>query len=385
MWWWIGTTGFVIALSVVGFRTAGWAARLCSPLAIVLAVASTAITADQWTGYFPTVSAAWNTMTAGPLPDQAELADLPSLRGKHTDTGTVVTITTPSNISHFHHRAEYVYLPPAWLSSPAAAPPPRLPVVMMLPGVFNTPPDWMRIGNAIEVVDSYARAHNGQAPILVFADVTGGFRNDTECVNGPRGNVADHLTKEVRPQVISQFGADPSPRSWGIVGWSMGGTCAVDLTLMHPDLFTTFDDIAGDAAPNVGTPGVTLTRLYGGDSHLMAEYDPMVALKAHGPYHGVSAWFEDNGDPGAASDHRSNSAMAAAASEVAAARALCAAARQFKIHCEIHLDPGRHTWQFAQASFAEALDWMVAHLTGRPAQVHADHLPPALTSRHRHR
>jgi hypothetical protein len=37
-----------------------------------------------------------------------------------------------------------------------------------------------------------------------------------------------HLTKEVRPYVISRFGASSAPAQWAVVGWSMGGTCAID-------------------------------------------------------------------------------------------------------------------------------------------------------------
>jgi hypothetical protein len=77
--------------------------------------------------------------------------------------------------------------------------PPRLPVVMMIAGEFSNPTNWIRTGNAVGVVDSYAKAHTGTAPVLTFVDSNGSFNNDTECVNGPRGNAADHLAKDVRP------------------------------------------------------------------------------------------------------------------------------------------------------------------------------------------
>ena len=35
----------------------------------------------------------------------------------------------------------------------------------------------------------------------------------------------------------------------------MGGTCAVDLTVMHPDMFSTFEDIAGDLGAQFGHQG----------------------------------------------------------------------------------------------------------------------------------
>ena len=65
------------------------------------------------------------------------------------------------------------------------------------------------------VIDGYAHDHGGVTPIFVFVDSGGRFNNDTECVDGPRGNSADHLTKDVRPYVISQFGASSTRQTGG--------------------------------------------------------------------------------------------------------------------------------------------------------------------------
>ena len=53
---------------------------------------------------------------------------------------------------------------------------------MMVGGEFGSPNDWLRAGNAQQVADEFAAAHGGQAPVLVFVDAGGAFRNDTECV-----------------------------------------------------------------------------------------------------------------------------------------------------------------------------------------------------------
>ena len=124
-------------------------------------------------------------------------------------------------------------------------------------------PESLRAGNAVNTVDDFAAAHGGNAPVLVFVDSGGGFNNDTECVNGTRGNAADHLTN---------FGVSPDRANWGVVGWSMGGTCAVDLTVMHPDMFSAFEDIAGDLGPNSGTKAQTIASLFGGTVSLGINY-----------------------------------------------------------------------------------------------------------------
>ena len=101
----------------------------------------------------------------------------------------------PDDASGFKHRTELVYLPPAWFVAKA----PKLPVVMMIAGEFNTPSDWPRTGNAIATIDNFAAAHHGFAPVLVFVDPTGSFDNDTECVNGIQGNAAARATLPSTP------------------------------------------------------------------------------------------------------------------------------------------------------------------------------------------
>jgi S-formylglutathione hydrolase FrmB len=242
------------------------------------------------------VQTAWNQLTAGPLPDQTDPATVTAMQetGTIPGRGTVVPVTIPADASHFKHRTELVYLPPAWYAS---NPPPRLPVVMMVSGEFNTPADWLRTGNAAATIDDFAASHGGHSPVFVFVDTGGSFNNDTECVNGTRGNAADHLTKDVVPFMISRFGVNPGPANWGVVGWSMGGTCAVDLTVTHPELFSSFVDIAGDSGPTAGTKDQTIARLFRGDANAWAAFDPTTAITRHGPYTGVSGWFAISSSP----------------------------------------------------------------------------------------
>ena len=232
-----------------------WRCRcVCSARRLVL---------NLWVGYFPTVQTAWNQLTAGPLPDQTDLATVNAMAatGIRPQHGSLVPVIIPDDASHFKHRGELVYLPPAWFAS---SPPPQLPTVMMIGGEFNTPGDWVRAGNAVKIIDELAAAHDGNAPVFVFVDSGGAFNNDTECVNGTRGNAADHLTKDVAPVHDLEFWGQLRPVGWGIVGWSMGGTCAVDLTVMHPELFSSFVDIAGNMGPDAGTKAQTIARLFGG-------------------------------------------------------------------------------------------------------------------------
>jgi S-formylglutathione hydrolase FrmB len=369
LWVWTALGAATIAVAALGFRSAHWWRRGVSLLAIPLVVVSALTVLNQWVGYYPTLQKAWGDLTSGPLPDQISAKDLPGLRNTHPETGKVVTVEIPDTGSGFKRRSEYVYLPPIWFTGNT---PPKLPAVMMIAGEFSNPSNWIRTGNAISVLDGYAKAHGGAAPVLVFVDNSGSFNNDTECVNGPRGNVADHLTKEVRPYVISQFGTSADPVNWGVVGWSAGGTCAIDLAVMHPDLFATFEDIGGDRGPNSGTKQQTIDRLYGGDAAAWDAYDPRTVMAKHGPYNGVAGYFDDSQEP---ADDKSKDLPDRPRDRLApvgfggyddddefrekgALPDLCKAALTVNIGCTLHVYIGYHTWQFAARAFSDAMPWI---------------------------
>jgi S-formylglutathione hydrolase FrmB len=369
LWVWTAVGAAAIAVAALGFRSAAWWRRALSLLAIPLVLVSGLTVLNQWVGYYPTLQKAWGDLTSGPLPDQTDAKDLPGLRNTHPGTGKLVAVDIPDGGSGFKHRTEDVYLPPIWF---AGATPPKLPVVMMIAGEFSNPTNWVRTGNAIGVIDDYAKTHGGAAPVFVFVDSSGSFNNDTECVDGPRGNAADHLAKEVRPYVISRFGTSSDPANWGVVGWSAGGTCAIDLTVMHPELFTTFEDIGGDRGPNSGTKQQTIDRLYGGDAAAWDAYDPRTVMAKHGSYIGVAGYFDDSQEP--ADDKSKNLPNrpqdrrapvgfgghddADEFREKGALPDLCAAALAVNIGCALHVYTGYHTWQFGARAFSDALPWI---------------------------
>jgi S-formylglutathione hydrolase FrmB len=373
LWWWIALSGAAAAILVLGWPSAQWWRRGASLLAVPLCLLSAALALNLWVGYFPTVQSAWNQLTAGPLPDQTDAASVSAMatKGLQPRRGSVVPVTIPDDASHFKHRGELVYLPPAWFAS---NPPPQLPTVMMIGGEFNTPADWLRAGNAVKTIDDLVAANGGNAPVFVFVDSGGAFNNDTECVNGPRGNAADHLTKDVVPDMISRFRVSAKPSHWGIVGWSMGGTCAVDLAVMHPELFSSFVDIAGDLGPDAGTKAQTIARLFGGNAKAWAAFDPTSVITRHGRYTGVSGWFAISSDSTPARRRSIPVADTGAVGvggkdatpnpndQTVAAESLCKLGRANGIDCAVVAQPGRHDWPFASRAFAAALPWLAGQI-----------------------
>lgn len=289
MWVWTGLTGVAAMVAVLGWRGSAWWQRAASLVAVPLCIVSAATVLNASLGYLPTVATAWQRAT-GTLPpqwiDQTQLAQM-RRDGVRPTRGTVVRITTPADVSGFAHREELVYLPPTWFASNR---PTALPAVMMLGAEMSTPADWLQSGHALTILDEFALQHRGTTPVMVFPDVSGSFTNDTECVNGPRGQAADHLVKEVVPYVISNFGVSKDATDWGLAGWSSGGTCALMLAVKHPELFSAFVTLDGQLGPNAGTKRQTIARLFGGDAEAWASFDPRTIVEARRQYPDLAAW-----------------------------------------------------------------------------------------------
>jgi S-formylglutathione hydrolase FrmB len=367
LWLWIAMSGLTAAVLVLGWKGARWWRRGLAFLSVPLCALCASMSLNLWVGYFPTVLAAWNQLTSEPLPDQIDRLRVTAMQvaGTKPDKGVVVPINIDSDKSHFPHRQELVYLPPAWFNT---NPPPRLPTVMMIGSAFNLPSDWLGPGGAFTAIDGFAARHHGFAPVLVFPDPTGSFDNDTECVNGSRGNAADHLAKDVVPFMVSNFGVSADRANWGVAGWSMGGTCAVTLSVMHPELFSAFVDIAGDFRPNIGSKEHTIAQLFGGNTAAWAEYDPLTVMTRHGRYTGLSGWFDIPTPPGAHSvAQAANPALGSTTAanpegQDAAAHALCTIAQANGINCAVVTQPGKHDWPFAAQAFEASLPWLASTL-----------------------
>jgi S-formylglutathione hydrolase FrmB len=383
LWVWITLTGLAAAVVVLGWRDVPWWRRSVSVVTVPLCVLCAALAVNTWVGYFPTVGTAWDRMTGAPLPGQTDRATVAALQQQHRtpDWRTIVSVRIPDDGSGFKHRDELVLLPPAWYAS---TPPPPLPVVMMLGGEFGNPAAWLYAGDAQSTIIDFAAAHGGNAPVLVFPDSSGTFSNDTECVNGVRGNAADHLTKDVVPYVISNFGVSRNPANWGIVGWSAGGTCALTLSVMHPELFSAFVDIDGQLGPTAGTKQQTISRLFGGDADAWAAFDPRTVITKHGAYSGLSAWFAVSVDtptvyraPTSAAPPPTEAADPSSEDHVAIANHLCQSASSHGIECAVVPNPGKHDFSSAASAFAAALPWLAGKLgTPGAARIAMPGAPP---------
>lgn len=368
VWLWMGAAGLAAVLTVLAWRTVGWWRRTAGLLACVMALLCSASSLNQWTQYLPTVNAATARLSGAGPEDTIDLDRVNNLKqaGTRPGRGTLVELTIPATASGFDHRDEYVYLPPSWYD-PHTAP---LPVVVMVHAEFGGPEDWPVSANAVQTLDDFAAAHNGNAPVVVFVDIAGTFSNDTECVNGRRGMAADHITKDVVPFMISTFNVSRNPARWGVAGWSSGGTCALIMATKYPELFRTFVDIDGQRGPYAGNREQTITRLFDGDEQAWAHFDPRT-LMTRQPLDGVAGWFAtsmdtptvyrapapDGGvDPPVIDDEEN------VLNPAATANYLCELGSNHGMECAVVADPGAHSFQNAGDNFAKALPWLAGRL-----------------------
>jgi S-formylglutathione hydrolase FrmB len=256
--------------------------------------------------------------------------------------GVVVALDPPATVSQFGHRPGSVYLPPAYFT-PARG---KLPVIIMLAGAPGGTVQWPTAGKAIATADAYAATHHGRAPIMVFVDQNGSATGDTECVDGPRGNAETYLTVDVRNFVTKTLRVQQTANRSAIVGFSEGGTCAIDLALAHPALYHHFVDLAGDDRPTLGNPQHTLTALFGGSQTSMDSHDPGRLLATH-HYKGMTAWFAAGVD-----DHR----------HLAGSRKLAVEASRAGLKVHEFTGVAGHNWQFASAAFSQVLPTLCTDL-----------------------
>ncbi|MER7281912.1 alpha/beta hydrolase-fold protein [Dactylosporangium sp. NPDC000244] len=336
---WIGAAFAAIAGCPLALgRPARWGAATWRRAAAVAAVPLTVVGAlmliDQEYGIWPTAGdMLGHDGTLRGADARRALDGAPAARSPAG--GTLMMLDAPATVSHFAHRPGAVYLPPAYYGPHRA----DLPVLVMLVGAPGTPINWLKAGGGEATDDAYAATHGGVAPVLVVADQNGSATGDTECVDGPRGNAETYLTTDVPAFITGTLHLRHDASRWGIVGFSEGGTCALDLVLGHPGIYRHAVDLGGDARPNLGSPEHSLVALYGGRDAAPAAHDPALLL-AHHTYPGVTLWFAAGQD-----DPRC----------AAVSRQLAALAMQAGIPTHQFVGSGGHNWQFASAALRSVL------------------------------
>jgi enterochelin esterase-like enzyme len=341
---WCGLAVFAALLARAGWRHGSARQRVVSIGAVVGTAALAATLINLHYEFYPTLASIFGPVSADEQPP-ARLDRLRAERpgaGHLSPRGAVVPVDPPATTSGFRHRSGFVYLPPAWFTKARSS----LPAVLMVAGTPGLTSDWIRAGHADQTADRFAAAHDGLAPVLIFADQNGSDLGDTECVDGPRGQAETYLTVDVRRWAIDTLGVAADAAHWAVAGFSEGGTCALTLALRHPDLFGTFADFSGELAPNVRSGAGNAADLFGGSVEALQDHQPLALLARH-CYPTMAGWFEvGESDAG----------------PLAAARVLVPAAEDAGIDTRLVTRPGAHNFAFWSGAFEDALPWLAGRL-----------------------
>ena len=289
MWFALGVGGIGFAIAGL-WRARAWRVVVGSASVIIFAFAG-AIGVNVDVAEFPTLGSALGVNAIGKLA-------LPAAQSTPTSTipeslaqswhapadlpkvGTVGYVTIPGTVSHFAARSAVVYLPPAALVAGA----PRLPMLELLSGQPGGPSNLITSGAMASILDRFAAAHHGLAPIVVVPDQLGSPQLNPMCVDSVLGNSATYLTVDVTNWITHHLHVLPSGANWAIGGFSQGGTCSIQLGTKYRGLFGSILDIAGELAPHHGSIPATIASAFGGSAAQYHAATPLSLLASGAPW-----------------------------------------------------------------------------------------------------
>ncbi|MFG2891826.1 alpha/beta hydrolase [Streptomyces sp. NPDC048248] len=139
----------------------------------------------------------------------------------------------------------YVYLPPQYFQPQYARQ--RFPVIVALSGY---PGGTFLLAQHLRVPQTAAaliRAGRMQPTVIVMLRPTIAPPRDTQCVDVPDGPQAEtFFTREVPDALRSHYRVGHDPGGWGVLGYSSGGSCALQLVMRHPRTYTSAAALSPD-------------------------------------------------------------------------------------------------------------------------------------------
>ncbi len=328
--------------------------RKALALAVSLAVAvSGAAQINRHYGAYPTVRAVLQLKLKNQVPydrsNQPPLSLIKPVAGKSFDsvwsppgnmslTGTVSTVDIPGAVSGFNARPAWIYEPPAYTSFPRA----ELPVLVLMAGQPGAPRDWFDGGQLSTMMDAFAQAHNGLAPVVVVADPLGGQLANPACSNSRRGNAFTYMSQDVPNWIRGNLQIDPNPRHWAVGGLSSGGTCSLQLAVNAPEVYPTFVTVSGEDEPSTGSHAETVRDIFAGDKAAFTRVNPIDVLQAR-RFPGTSAFIVAGRDDSTYDPQ---------------ARRVAAASRAAGIDVTYVELPGSHSWAVWGPGLGKSLPWL---------------------------
>lgn len=330
--------------------------RILSLGATMLVLAVAGVQVNAYYGEYPTVGSLLGhvpTASVQPLPPLQHGGTERFMRTSVTSrwedpgglpvNGSVLAASIPGSLSGFAARDAIIYLPPAYFSPQR----PVLPVLVLVSGQPGSPDSWLRSTDLVRVLDEYAGAHGGLAPLVVIPDPNGSDSANTMCMDSKIAQADTYMSVDV-PQWINQhLDADTNPAHWAIGGFSYGATCSLQMVTRHPDRFQTFMAISPEQEPALAAQRqITIDRAFNGDTEVFDSQLPLT-LMAKYKYPQISGWFAAG-----RSDSKYSANM----------KVLEAAAERSGMATQSATFPGGHSWAVANQALRPALAFVAMRI-----------------------
>ncbi|WP_099896980.1 alpha/beta hydrolase family protein [Streptomyces sp. TLI_171] len=345
---WIAIALLGLCLAAVRLPVLRRRGRVLAPVAAALVVSMAASEVNRHYQEYPTLRAMLaprtdalptgrtaNTVAVPPGRTLSEVWRPPSgLPAK----GTLSSVAVPGTTSGFRARDGYVYLPPAYRADPR----PLLPVVVLMAGQPGSPADWVNSGGVQQVLDDFAAAHGGLAPVVVMVDPLGSELGNTLCMDSSLGKVQTYLAQDVPDWVRAHLQTATDRRARSIGGISFGGTCSLQLAVNAPQVYGSFADLSGQSEPTLGSHDETVKEAFGGDESAFDAVDP-AHLMARRTFPDTAGLFMVGSADGEFEPQQ---------------RQMYAAATAAGMHTEFRTVPGGHNWSTFHAEITVAVPWL---------------------------
>ncbi len=308
-----------VGLAIVNLIGSRWWRKVIAAIAIVVLLATTFLGINLGYGLNATVGSFFGVVPSNPadLPkpkpttsyDESKPlyeqwtppADMPAV-------GKRETVSIPNTQSKFVAREAGIYRPPAAL----VADPPPLPLVILMMGQPGNPD----VQYIADVLDQYAAAHQGLAPIAVIADQIGDPSQDPVCIDSTQfGGAETYITKDVVDWAKENLQVAKDPSQWVVAGYSNGGGCAFKYAAEHPEIWGNLISASGEIYPGSENPQGVIDSLFGGDKAAFEKTKPISILQS-GAYQYPDTWAvftAGDQDPGYVSQAADMNAAALAA------------------------------------------------------------------------
>ncbi|MFK4145541.1 alpha/beta hydrolase [Streptomyces sp. NPDC004065] len=169
----------------------------------------------------------------------------------------------------------YVYLPPEYFQPQYRTR--TFPAAVVLTGYPGTAHALVSKLQYPRTAQNLARSGRMQPMILVMMRPTVAPPRDTECVDIPGGpQTESFFAKDLPDAVLAHYRVGRKPGSWGIMGDSTGGYCALKLAVHHPEVYAAGVGLSAYyKAPIDATTG----DLFHGDEALRNRADLLWSIK----------------------------------------------------------------------------------------------------------